>query len=580
MLVYWQACFMLPKRVYKELNSMFRRFLWAGIDLTPKHSTIGWETVCGPYKEGGLAVRHLECTNKAANLRHIWEIISDKDTLWVSWVKKNLIKHKDFWSMNTPNEASWSWRKILEMRPLARKLSLHLVGNGYNIKFWTDHWHPLGVLEDRFPVCLQYDSILHKNASVDSCISSGAWRIPIHLVNNIPEIAYRVHEVEIDSSSDDHIVWMPSADGSFNLKDTYEYIQPVKSEVAWTSLVKYQLSIPRHSFITWVALHRGLKTKYKLFLWGVEIDPTCPLCQISAEDDYHLIFGCPYSEQVWMPLLRKIGHLRLNFFHWDFEIQWCIKHFQGNDSSANIKKLVFNAYVYHIWHERNNRVFNNGCTNPKGLVWKIVRDVNLKLAAHDLKFVDTDRNRSMASNWNCNPTFTLPKCIFCPWERPEADKVMVNTDGSLKTDIAGYGAIVRDRPGNVLAAVTGSSNPRSITLHEFQGVEAGLLLAASRGLRRISVRSDSMVVVSILNSSITPPWHTRAVYHRIKMLVSRFDHCDFRHVFRETNRAADHLASLYPTAEYHEVLPSSFAEDMKKIVFEDSVGKMYRRSIV
>ncbi|OVA01356.1 Ribonuclease H domain [Macleaya cordata] len=149
---------------------------------------------------------------------------------------------------------------------------------------------------------------------------------------------------------------------------------------------------------------------------------------------------------------------------------------------------------------------------------------------------------------------------------------MVNIDGSLKTDIAGYGTIVRDRPDNVLDVVTGSLNLRSITLHELQGVEAGLLLAAGRGFRRISVRTDSMLVVSILNSSIIPPWHTRVVYHRIKLLISRFDHCNIRHVYRETNRAADHLASLYPTPEYQEVIPSSFIEDMKKIAFEDSLG--------
>ena len=48
-------------------------------------------------------------------------------------------------------------------------------------------------------------------------------------------------------------------------------------------------------------------------------------------------------------------------------------------------------------------------------------------------------------------------------------------------------------------------------------------------------------------------------------------------MYRETNRAADFLSKLLPTVRFIELVPSSFAEDLKKIIFEDKSGRVYDR---
>lgn len=161
MQIYWTTSFILPKSVIDELNAICRKFLWSGTDLSSKVPLVSWKTVCHPYKEGGLAIRNIETSNKAVYFRHIWSLETKPDNLWVQWVNRNLIKERNFWTIPIPADSSWCWRKVLECRSLASNLFLNLIGNGNNVSFWRDPWHPLGVLIERFPLELQYDSTLH-----------------------------------------------------------------------------------------------------------------------------------------------------------------------------------------------------------------------------------------------------------------------------------------------------------------------------------------------------------------------------------------------------------------------------------
>lgn len=82
MVFYWMSCFILPKRVIKEITSIFKKFLWAGCDMGKKYCPVKWTSICLPVHEGGLGVRDIEVTNIAANLRHVWNLVSGKESIW------------------------------------------------------------------------------------------------------------------------------------------------------------------------------------------------------------------------------------------------------------------------------------------------------------------------------------------------------------------------------------------------------------------------------------------------------------------------------------------------------------------
>ncbi|OVA10948.1 Ribonuclease H domain [Macleaya cordata] len=154
---------------------------------------------------------------------------------------------------------------------------------------------------------------------------------------------------------------------------------------------------------------------------------------------------------------------------------------------------------------------------------------------------------------------------------------MINTDGSLSSDHAGYGAIARDGEGTPILAVVGSVRPESVITHELQGIAAGLTMAVNHNFRRICIGTDSKVACSYFSSSRNPPWRLLPLWHRIKRLCGSLESFRICHVLRQANRAADYLASTRPTREYVEIIPDSFAEDLKKIVFEDCSNTVYYR---
>ncbi|OVA00235.1 hypothetical protein BVC80_23g39 [Macleaya cordata] len=302
----------------------------------------------------------------------------------------------------------------------------------------------------------------------------------------------------------------------------------------------------------------------------MEIDIICVLYCSNVEDDRHLFFSCPYSQSIWRGVLAILGLSR------GVQIQWCTSKFSGKSPDAILKKLAFNSYIYHIWAERNMRCFTEKRNSTDSVLHQIIEVVRIKFLAQNIKVPDKDRNRSLFNKWSINVNFTLPRTIQYVWNKPLSDEFMINTAGSLSQSGAGYSDILRDHIGDAIAAVSGTSRPLSITIHELQGIEAGLLLASEYSISCICIASDSKVAVSYFSSKNKEvPWRATRVWKRIQRLTKRFEICNIVHIYRETNRAADYLAKLRHTTEFLVFTPCSFAQDLKDIVFEDKMGKLY-----
>lgn len=46
--------------------------------------------------------------------------------------------------MSVPHDASWTLRKIFQLRPLVQPLVQYIIGNEHNTILWLDHWHAIG----------------------------------------------------------------------------------------------------------------------------------------------------------------------------------------------------------------------------------------------------------------------------------------------------------------------------------------------------------------------------------------------------------------------------------------------------
>jgi hypothetical protein len=71
-------------------------------------------------KKGGLGLKRIEEWNHASIMRNIWSIFANAGSIWVAWVKENLLRGRSFWKIGDSQISIWSWRKILKLRESAR----------------------------------------------------------------------------------------------------------------------------------------------------------------------------------------------------------------------------------------------------------------------------------------------------------------------------------------------------------------------------------------------------------------------------------------------------------------------------
>jgi hypothetical protein len=53
MQVYWASIYMLPKTMIKDLEKLFKRFLWNSGDSTKGKARVAWNFVYRPKEQGG-----------------------------------------------------------------------------------------------------------------------------------------------------------------------------------------------------------------------------------------------------------------------------------------------------------------------------------------------------------------------------------------------------------------------------------------------------------------------------------------------------------------------------------------------
>ncbi|XP_026378461.1 uncharacterized protein LOC113272885 [Papaver somniferum] len=271
---------------------------------------VSWSQICTVEGARGIGVKDLEQTNITANLRHIWDINSGKNTIWTQWIHTNLIKQRDFWTLVVPKDCSWRWRRILEFRDTAKQFMGTFLGNGEKTSLYYGFWHPKGRLCDWMEVeCLE-------TICPDKELTVADYMVDGFL--NFPECNHEPHcdgkdilqGVDYDFGDEDLVLWKGRKNGDFSMKETFRALSGDIIEVGWTKLVWFKNNIPRHSFISWLACHKRLKTKAKLQRWGLVNNAACALCGGGIEHEEHLFLTCSFSSIIWKGLLIKLGIFR------------------------------------------------------------------------------------------------------------------------------------------------------------------------------------------------------------------------------------------------------------------------------
>ena len=128
----------------------------------------------------------------------------------------------------------------------------------------------------------------------------------------------------------------------------------------------------------------------------------------------------------------------------------------------------------------------------------------------------------------------------------DADTLHIHIDGASRGNPgeAGFGIHVADANGREQAALYGYLGHATNNVAEYQALIHALRYALAQGARRVSVYSDSELVVRQVEGRYKVKHKDMVPLHRDAVsLLRRFDNARVTHVRREQNQDADRLAN-------------------------------------
>ncbi|PWA80038.1 hypothetical protein CTI12_AA080440 [Artemisia annua] len=145
------------------------------------------------------------------------------------------------------------------------------------------------------------------------------------------------------------------------------------------------------------AINKRLNTQDKVAVW-IKVDLLkCPLCSSVMDNHDHLFFDCDFSVKVWnhFKRLMRFEDAPNNLFS---VIDILSSRTMGKSIWNIIQRLVLSAVVYHLWIERNNRIFQNKSRSFDDLC-SIIREV-VRLRLLSLKIKGSKNSIDAAKIWD------------------------------------------------------------------------------------------------------------------------------------------------------------------------------------
>jgi probable phosphoglycerate mutase len=123
----------------------------------------------------------------------------------------------------------------------------------------------------------------------------------------------------------------------------------------------------------------------------------------------------------------------------------------------------------------------------------------------------------------------------------------VNIDGGARGNPgpAGWGAVVQDSAGGIVAELQGALPHATNNVAEYNGLLAALDWCAEHGGTTVHVKSDSLLLVQQMRGVYKVKHEgLKPLYGRARLLAHKIGKVTFEHVRRELNKDADRLANL------------------------------------
>ena len=103
---------------------------------------MSWEKLCQPKEKGGMGFRDLKGFNKALLAKQWWRLQTNPHSLFARVFKAKYFHDSSFSQAKLGHDPSFAWKSIMSAQEVVKKGMRWRVGDGNDIKIWSDKWLP------------------------------------------------------------------------------------------------------------------------------------------------------------------------------------------------------------------------------------------------------------------------------------------------------------------------------------------------------------------------------------------------------------------------------------------------------
>uniref|UniRef100_A0A453BYJ9 Reverse transcriptase domain-containing protein n=1 Tax=Aegilops tauschii subsp. strangulata TaxID=200361 RepID=A0A453BYJ9_AEGTS len=358
---FFLTAFPPDKWLIKKMDKLRRNFLWCAEDeAVGRKCLVSWKRVCAPKRLGGLGVKDILCFTRALRLRWEWFWWAEEDRPWKGTATPCDDTDRQLFSSCTSIE----------------------LGDGSIAAFWTDRWlngeAPLHLAPDIFKLAR------FKKLTVKEALSTARWMQGLQRLDSYEQLCQfvglweKLQSVNL-SYQRDKIKWNITANGRYSACSAYEIQFLARIEQPGIARVWRCKLEGKVKFYMWLLLQNRNWTADRLQARGWPHNDSCRLCDQAPETAAHLTLQCCYARQVWHLALGANGWVQNDGLSTTSVSEWWRIFCTHSGATARIEAdLTLAAYIaWHLWKERNRRVFEDKELTPRAVVNLISDDIKL-----------------------------------------------------------------------------------------------------------------------------------------------------------------------------------------------------------
>ncbi|MCH81674.1 hypothetical protein A2U01_0002465 [Trifolium medium] len=246
---YIMSCFLLPKGLCKQIESMASNFWWGSNTDKKKLHWINWKKMCKNKTQGGLGFRNTCMFNEALLAKQGWIIATQPESLVAKVYKAKYFAKCHF--MEAKN------------------------GNGERVNIWKDNWLPK---QNGFKVWSTQQGYTHCNLVKDLINpATNQWNHDLIHQIFLPFEANQILQLTlVEPNSMDELIWSGTKDNIYTVKSGYHaamewnHLSPnqassntLATDLTWQNLWKLKIP-PKHATLIWRILNHSLPVRSSL----------------------------------------------------------------------------------------------------------------------------------------------------------------------------------------------------------------------------------------------------------------------------------------------------------------------------